>query len=638
MKKRLSISILSAAFSLALSMPVFAGGWRQGDAGRWWYEKDTASETVYMNSWQKDSTGAWRFAATPDDNEYCKDGWWWIFDSSVQKMKCYYFDAQGYMLSNVVTPDGHQVNENGEWVKDGNIQMIYAPAPVPAIKEGFDYTQYLPGNYESNAAFRLQNNGWQKNDSGWWYQTGGNQWCANGWWWIFDASVQGLKGYYFDAQGYMLSNTVTPDGYQVNEYGERTIGGKAQVILSPVACDNISNDELEAFLPSMQAEEERRQYEDEEEFWDEEDEEDEEELRDDEDEEEIQDDEDEDIRDNEDTEQDVVQSETAAVEKFIQEADWRYPSLYFEAEYDGEDIILSSVGSESLDDDIIREKNSVEVIYESWDIIKSRYEEAAETLDQMYRSAQLKGTLTVNLCAGAKEEIRLSYENGVCVYDAVEDPDFGPDIETAMAQFEKEAKRFLRDTNYSSEDYKIEKDGEDVSVYILDVISSGNMRYDLHYTVTDPSTGEWDPIRRECEDISARLYKIYQTQGLTGSFTVWVCEQSESSVYLKYEDGSCTYDAEEELEEFRQDAEPIFEAADRECIVSISPTTEGIELSVWADPDLPELIYDECVKTLYKKYQKTKFEGPFGGRLAIVFRHGSSYDSGFLFYLNGEQV
>lgn len=53
MKKGLSISILSAAFSLALSMPVFAGGWRQGDAGRWWYEKDTASETVYMNSWQK---------------------------------------------------------------------------------------------------------------------------------------------------------------------------------------------------------------------------------------------------------------------------------------------------------------------------------------------------------------------------------------------------------------------------------------------------------------------------------------------------------------------------------------------------------------------------------------------------------
>lgn len=529
MKKGLSILILSAAFSLALSMPVFAGGWRQGDAGRWWYEKDTASETVYMNSWQKDSTGAWRFAATPDDNEYCRDGWWWIFDSSVQKMKCYYFDAQGYMLSNVVTPDG----------------------------------------------------------------------------------------------------------YQVNEYGERTIGGKAQVILSPVACDNISNDELEAFLPSMQAEEERRQYEDEEEFWDEEDEE---ELRDDEEEEEIQDDEDEDIRDNEDTEQDVVQSETAAVEKFIQEADWRYPSLYFEAEYDGEDIILSSVGSESLDDDIIREKNSVEVIYESWDIIKSRYEEAAETLDQMYRSAQLKGTLTVNLCAGAKEEIRLSYENGVCVYDAVEDPDFGPDIETAMAQFEKEAKRFLRDTNYSSEDYKIEKDGEDVSVYILDVISSGNMRYDLHYTVTDPSTGEWDPIRRECEDISARLYKIYQTQGLTGSFTVWVCEQNESSVYLKYEDGSCTYDAEEELEEFRQDAEPIFEAADSECFVELSPATEGIELSVWADPDLPELIYDECVKTLYKKYQKTKFEGPFGGRLAIVFRHGSSYDSGFLFYLNGEQV
>ena len=56
MKKGLSISILSAAFSLALSMPVFAGCWRQGDAGRWWYEKDTASETSYKGYGQRRKT------------------------------------------------------------------------------------------------------------------------------------------------------------------------------------------------------------------------------------------------------------------------------------------------------------------------------------------------------------------------------------------------------------------------------------------------------------------------------------------------------------------------------------------------------------------------------------------------------
>ncbi len=38
-------------------------------------------------------------------------GWKWILD------KCYYMDSNGAMLANTVTPDGYQVNSNGEWVQ-----------------------------------------------------------------------------------------------------------------------------------------------------------------------------------------------------------------------------------------------------------------------------------------------------------------------------------------------------------------------------------------------------------------------------------------------------------------------------------------------------------------------------------------
>ena len=63
--------------------------------------------------------------------------------------------------------------------------------------------------------------GWQKNDTGWWYGTNADNttWHANGWQWI-DSNNDGVaECYYFDANGYMLANTTTPDGYTVNADG-----------------------------------------------------------------------------------------------------------------------------------------------------------------------------------------------------------------------------------------------------------------------------------------------------------------------------------------------------------------------------------------------------------------------------------
>ena len=36
--------------------------------------------------------------------------------------ECYYIDSNGYMLANTTTPDGYQVNADGQWVENGTVK------------------------------------------------------------------------------------------------------------------------------------------------------------------------------------------------------------------------------------------------------------------------------------------------------------------------------------------------------------------------------------------------------------------------------------------------------------------------------------------------------------------------------------
>lgn len=67
--------------------------------------------------------------------------------------------------------------------------------------------------------------GWQKNDTGWWWQNDDGSWHANGWQWIDSNGDGTAECYYFDANGYMMANTTTPDGYTVNADGAWVQGG-----------------------------------------------------------------------------------------------------------------------------------------------------------------------------------------------------------------------------------------------------------------------------------------------------------------------------------------------------------------------------------------------------------------------------
>lgn len=70
--------------------------------------------------------------------------------------------------------------------------------------------------------------GWQKNDTGWWWQRSNGSYPTGEWKWI-DGNADGIvECYYFDANGYMLADTTTPDGYTVNADGAWTVDGAVQ--------------------------------------------------------------------------------------------------------------------------------------------------------------------------------------------------------------------------------------------------------------------------------------------------------------------------------------------------------------------------------------------------------------------------
>lgn len=83
-------TILTFLFCLSSPMISFAGEWAQDETG-WRYLNDDGSYSV--NEWQ--------------EIDY----------------KNYYFDPEGYMLSNMITPDEYWVGADGCWVSESGIDQ-----------------------------------------------------------------------------------------------------------------------------------------------------------------------------------------------------------------------------------------------------------------------------------------------------------------------------------------------------------------------------------------------------------------------------------------------------------------------------------------------------------------------------------
>ena len=73
--------------------------------------------------------------------------------------------------------------------------------------------------FSSVMAFSSMAGVWKQDNVGWWYDNGNGTYPSNSWQWIDGDNNGTAECYYFDRTGYMLANTTTPDGYQVNALG-----------------------------------------------------------------------------------------------------------------------------------------------------------------------------------------------------------------------------------------------------------------------------------------------------------------------------------------------------------------------------------------------------------------------------------
>ena len=90
-KTGLAVTILAFSFTAISAMSSFAN-WHMDNTGYWWEN---------------------------EDGSYAKDQWLWLDGNQDGIAECYYFDENGYMLSDAVAPDGSQVDKDGAWIIDG---------------------------------------------------------------------------------------------------------------------------------------------------------------------------------------------------------------------------------------------------------------------------------------------------------------------------------------------------------------------------------------------------------------------------------------------------------------------------------------------------------------------------------------
>ena len=121
LKKRVKMTaaiFATLVMSVMAAVPAFAAGWQKNNTG-WWYGTNADNSTWYANGWQ------------------------WIDGNGDGVAECYYFDGNGYIAISGTTPDGYQVNGDGQWMQNGVVQTkstaTTANTSRPSSKEIIDY-------------------------------------------------------------------------------------------------------------------------------------------------------------------------------------------------------------------------------------------------------------------------------------------------------------------------------------------------------------------------------------------------------------------------------------------------------------------------------------------------------------------
>lgn len=112
--------------------------------------------------------------------------------------KCYYFNMAAKLLTDTNTPDGFHVDADGVW--DGQPSAINN-----SVNPG-------PGGLASQTDSSAE--GWETAGDTWKYRLADGSYVTNGWKQTADG-----KWYYFDESSLMLKDATTPDGFYVDDNG-----------------------------------------------------------------------------------------------------------------------------------------------------------------------------------------------------------------------------------------------------------------------------------------------------------------------------------------------------------------------------------------------------------------------------------
>ncbi len=212
LKKRLKMTaVLSAALMMSVmaAVPAFAAGWQKNNTG-WWYGTNADNSAWYANGWQ------------------------WVDGNGDGVAECYYFDGNGYIATNGTTPDGYQVNADGQWMQNGVVQtkstVTTANTSRPSSKEIVDYL-YRGLGTDSTDYIRCIDTSKPEWNNG---VTNikmiadvGSRWTrTHGGWYFLPYDNVDVEAIALNDEGYLLADTTTPDGYYVNKHGVLEIGGR----------------------------------------------------------------------------------------------------------------------------------------------------------------------------------------------------------------------------------------------------------------------------------------------------------------------------------------------------------------------------------------------------------------------------
>ena len=217
-KKRLKMTaVLSAALMMSVmaAVPAFAAGWQKNNTG-WWYGTNADNSTWHANGWQ------------------------WVDGNGDGVAECYYFDGNGYIATNGTTPDGYQVNAEGQWMQNGVVQtkstVTTANTSRPSSKEIVAYL--YRGDLQDSSKMSLDelcnvfvdsskpewNNGVTNLKMS---DAVGSRWTrTHGGWYFLAYDNVDVEAIALNDEGYLLADTTTPDGYYVNKHGVLEIGGR----------------------------------------------------------------------------------------------------------------------------------------------------------------------------------------------------------------------------------------------------------------------------------------------------------------------------------------------------------------------------------------------------------------------------